>query len=343
MQTFGPTLDNTIERELNGFATLVRAVEDSAVDEGTLIVYFDSLLSGRFRAFALNEYFVLQTRFGHFDLFAQCVLLEELLACSFSLTVFETVDDLLYIRVGSSAVHLIGVFVKTIDETLLEEFEVSLQTIDTEQTYGLLLADSLTDILRHCYDLRVAYIFFHALVDILNELLFCVTHGIFGEDVHTDLLTVHETEGVVERVDSRSQFDGFCFARAFGVNNFACFHGTIALVARHKETLRLVFRHNGSVLVEGVNYCLEEDTLVQCPVFILSQTVLLEGLDGHAELTTRLLNLAQGLFFALISYLEGVNKLCYGCIAAVVSQETALDLQTIEQTQRIVDGVCFIL
>ena len=70
MQTFGPTLDNTIERELNGFATLVRAVEDSAVDEGTLVVYFDSLLCGRFRTLALNQYFVLETGFSHFDLLA---------------------------------------------------------------------------------------------------------------------------------------------------------------------------------------------------------------------------------------------------------------------------------
>ena len=64
-----------------------------------------------------------------------------------------------------------------------------------------MLTDSLTDILRHIYDLRVADIFLHAFVDILDELIRCVAGRVLGEHVHADLLTVHEAEGVVERVE----------------------------------------------------------------------------------------------------------------------------------------------
>ena len=41
LQTFGPTFDNTVEGELNRLAALVRTIENSTIDEGTLVMYFD--------------------------------------------------------------------------------------------------------------------------------------------------------------------------------------------------------------------------------------------------------------------------------------------------------------
>ena len=109
LQALCPTFDNTVERELDGLAALVAAVEDRTVDECALIVHFDRLLGGRTFAFALFDNLVLETALGSVDTVAQCVLLQELLAFRFGIAVLHGVDDGLYILACCLHVQLVGV------------------------------------------------------------------------------------------------------------------------------------------------------------------------------------------------------------------------------------------
>ena len=89
MQTFGPTLDHAIKRELDRLAALVGAVENGTVDEGALVVYLDGLLCGRFGTLAGYEHLVLQSGSGLLNALAEFVLRQEFSACLFRLTVFH--------------------------------------------------------------------------------------------------------------------------------------------------------------------------------------------------------------------------------------------------------------
>ena len=131
MQTFGPSFDDAVERELDRLTALVAAVENSSVNERTLVVYFYGGLSGRLRTFALNEYFVLQTAGGLLYTLTQFVLLQEFLTLSLSLTVFETRYGSFYLLTCRLHIHLLGVVVQTVDETLFDHVKIGLDTCDT--------------------------------------------------------------------------------------------------------------------------------------------------------------------------------------------------------------------
>ena len=91
--------------------------------------------------------------------------------------------------------------------------------------------------------------------------------------------------------------------------------------------------------MDAVCYTLKEQFLVQRPCRVLCQTCFLEGLEGCTELTTGLSNLAQFFVFVQIGHLEGVDKLSHRFVAAVVLQVILLDLQTVQQTYRVVDRI----
>ena len=83
LQTFGPTLNNAVERERNRLAALVTAVENSAVDERTFIMYAYRVGSFGLLTDSGLQYFVLQTAGGGLHAFAFGILCEEFLAFFF--------------------------------------------------------------------------------------------------------------------------------------------------------------------------------------------------------------------------------------------------------------------
>ena len=183
LKTFGPTLDDTIERELDGFATLVTAIEDRTIDERSFIVYLDGLLCGRFWTFTFYQYFVLQTGLGYFDFVAESVLLQELLAFCFGSAIFLFCNNAFHILTCRLHIHLLGVVVQTVDEALFNKVVVGLETLDAQQAYGFLFTNGTTDRLSGINQLRVADILLHTNDDILDELFGVFTRRVFCQEI----------------------------------------------------------------------------------------------------------------------------------------------------------------
>ena len=99
LQTFGPTFDNAVERELNRLAAIVAAIENSTIDELTFIVHFHRLFCGRFRTLTCYQYFVLQTGLRGLYFFAESVSSQERFALFFRLSVAHKIECCLYVLV----------------------------------------------------------------------------------------------------------------------------------------------------------------------------------------------------------------------------------------------------
>ena len=325
MQTFSPTFDNATERELNGFAALITAIEDGSIDEGTLVVNFNGRSGGGFGTIALFQYFVLQTGCCGLHLLAQGVSSQEgftflfglltlelcfLLLC-FNLRLFETTEGCVSKLHRNLAVHHLGIVIQTIDETLLDEVELGLHAIEAHEPYRFLLANRITDILRGSYHLRVSHLLLEALVEACDELISVLTGGVVRQEIIADLSAVHQTEGIVERVVLVLELNLFRLGGALGDNRFAgrFFSGLHGRVFRHDIALCCALVHDGSIRVKGVDDTLEEGLAVVCPSGVTSQTFFLEHRYGGAELTTRLSDVAEYLVFVEVCVLEGVNEL----------------------------------
>ena len=229
MQTFSPTFDNATERELNGFAALITAIEDSSIDEGTLVVNFNGRSGGWFGTIALFQYFVLQTGCSGFHLIAQGVSSQEgftflfglltlelcfLLLC-FNLRLFETTEGCVSKLHRNLAIHHLGIVIQTIDETLLDEVELGLHAIEAHQTNGFLLANGSTDILGGCHYLRISHLLLETFVDVRDELVTILSGSIRQQEITTNLRTVHQTKGVVKRIVLILEFNRFSLCRTF--------------------------------------------------------------------------------------------------------------------------------
>src|SRR5690606_38266325 len=78
LQTFDPTLNHATNRQIDGVATLDRAVENSAVNQTAFIVNGDNILNRRLRAIGFLDHFVLQAGFGGDYAIALGIVLKEL-------------------------------------------------------------------------------------------------------------------------------------------------------------------------------------------------------------------------------------------------------------------------
>ena len=341
LQTFGPTFDDAVERELDRLAALVAAVKNSTVNQRTLIVYLNGRFSGRLRTLTFRDDLVLQTTVRGLYLCAQRILLQEFLTCCLGLAVFERSDNAFYIRTGRLQIELLGIIIQTVDETLLDAVEIGLQTFDAQQTYRFLLTDRLTDILCQTYDLRIAHFLLHTGIHIVDELINSIVAAV-SQQISLDLRTVQQTEGIIERVGHVFQLHRLGALRALSADSLTGLTFRACLVGLHKEGLRCVRVHHRRVVEEGVHHTLQVQFAVECPCRVLCQTVLLKALHRNTELTTGLSDLTQLLVLVLISFLQCVDEFCYSLIAAVVSHVVLLDLQTVEQTYCVVDRVTLV-
>ena len=91
--------------------------------------------------------------------------------------------------------------------------------------------------------------------------------------------------------------------------------------------------------MQAVYQPLKKQFLIYRPCGVFCQTGFLKRLEGSTELAACLRDIAQLLLFVQISGLERIDKLGYGFVTAVISQIIHFDLQAVQQTYGIVDGV----
>ena len=277
MYALGPTGNHLVQSEYDRLTAIYAAVEYRTIDQRTVVVHFDTIGSSRFLTLTHLQYLVLQTALGNNHTLLEFVLSQELLALLLGVTVLDMIECRLDILACRMPVKLAFVTHHAIDKALLDQCEVSNQRRLAHQTVGFLLLDALADLLTHVLELRVTNVFFQTFVNMLDQVGLLGTQRVVQQYVQRNIVAVHQSERVVQRVVQCLESNRFYLARASAFDGFAGFLGralrSSVLVLEELTCSGCV--HHGGVVSYAVNQSLEEQFLVERPGRIVSQAVLL--------------------------------------------------------------------
>ena len=116
-----------------------------------MVVHLHAVGRTRLLAFAHLDNLILQAALGYFHAIAQRVLGKELLALCLRVAIFEVVHRVLYILACRLHSELTIKPVHTVHKTLLNQFKVSSQRRLAQQSFCLLLLDTLANLLAHVH------------------------------------------------------------------------------------------------------------------------------------------------------------------------------------------------
>ena len=341
MQSFCPARNHLIECKGDRLATLYAAIEYRAVNQCAVIVYLYTVCCRRFLAFAEFENFVLQPALGFYYAVVQRICLQEFLAFFFGCTIFDTVDSVLDILLCLSLVEHILVFVESVDKALLDEFKVCRNRLDTYQSRRFLLFDACTDLFADIHQLRVLHAAFQCFVYGSNKFFLLVSVAVVCQSIHLDLVAVEQTESIVQAIVIGSKRDGLYFCGAFCRNSLAGLLSALGRshISRLKERACICHFQHGGVAVQSVHQSLKQHFFIDGPRRILCQSFVLGRLDSHTDVLTYLCCFRQFFLFAVVAVCEGVDKLCYSLVAAIVGELVCFELRSVQVTECIVERV----